>query len=290
MAVRLASIFSPSGSRAKAEAPPVSERDSTIRRLLSGGRLPESFAYFDPSCSSSRTWRTFSLSLLTNQDGHGARFLGTWPRSAMSLRGTVYPLPPLVPRTSATGCSPLLPTPRAAEREARQGKRTPSQEAGTHGKSLYAEVQTLALLPGALRTRSTPPTPKAADGEHSPNLAKALTLLPTPCARDWKGEGYEGQLPTEIPKLLPTPRAAVDKEHGPNGQHWAELRPIVESLSGGASTSPPSEDGSKPSGLRLSPWFVEWMMGAPHGWSDPDCPLSATEFRSKLGISSESDS
>jgi hypothetical protein len=33
--------------------------------------------------------------------------------------------------------------------------------------------------------------------------------------------------------------------------------------------------------LRLSPWFVEWMMGAPEGWSDPDCPLSATEFSSR---------
>ena len=34
-------------------------------------------------------------------------------------------------------------------------------------------------------------------------------------------------------------------------------------------------------GMALNPSFVEWMMGAPDGWSDPDCPLSATEFSSK---------
>ena len=33
--------------------------------------------------------------------------------------------------------------------------------------------------------------------------------------------------------------------------------------------------------MALNPSFVEWMMGAPDGWSDPDCPLSATEFSSK---------
>lgn len=37
----------------------------------------------------------------------------------------------------------LLPTPRASENENRQTKRTPSQEAGTHGLSLAAEVTSL---------------------------------------------------------------------------------------------------------------------------------------------------
>jgi hypothetical protein len=27
-------------------------------------------------------------------------------------------------------------------------------------------------------------------------------------------------------------------------------------------------------------------MGLPEGWSDPDCPLSATEFKSRWGYSS----
>lgn len=54
----------------------------------------------------------------------------------------------------------LLPTPRASERENRQTKRTPSQEAGDHGLCLAAEV--IELLP------------------------TGGGLLPTPAARDWK--------------------------------------------------------------------------------------------------------
>lgn len=43
----------------------------------------------------------------------------------------------------------LLPTPRASANENRQTKRTPSQEAGTHGKCLAAEM---ANLPAAARS------------------------------------------------------------------------------------------------------------------------------------------
>lgn len=167
------------------------------------------------------------------------------------------------------------------------------------------------------------------------DFVAALALLPTPCARDWKGQGYEGQLPTELAllptpvanddnkspeahmamkrrmkggerkritslsvlarngfrqpdedvRLLPTPRARVDKEHGADGKHWGELRPVVESLSNGASTNPPSDAGKRSPGLLLNPSFVEWMLGAPDGWSDPDCPLSATEFKSRSATS-----
>jgi hypothetical protein len=39
--------------------------------------------------------------------------------------------------------------------------------------------------------------------------------LPTPAARDWKGEGYAGQLPNAV-ALLPTPRATDGTKGGPN--------------------------------------------------------------------------
>ena len=62
------------------------------------------------------------------------------------------------------------------------------------------------------------------------------------------------------------------------------LSDIAEKLaqSIGESTTRPSNDGkTSPAEMALNPSFVEWMMGAPDGWSDPDCPLSATEFSSK---------
>jgi hypothetical protein len=62
----------------------------------------------------------------------------------------------------------------------------------------------------------------------------------------------------------------------------AAVRPSLESLATGASTPERSSDGKKSPAPLLNPCFVEWMLGLPEGWSDPDCPLSATEFRSRL--------
>jgi hypothetical protein len=235
------------------------------------------------------------------------------------LSGTVFQLRPSVPLTAVTGSSPLLPTPRASLNELRTGKRTPSQEAGKHGRYLSSEV---------------------------------MRLLPTPCARDWKGEGYKGQLPTEM-RLLPTPnaslcnyeeepetweprRAAAAERHGNNGigmplpialkllptptsasngnaadperanerrqeakaKHGRIFGRTLEEVSAsiGATTSPPSGAGKPSTGLRLSPSFVEWMMGTPvcgecgRGWTDPNCPHSATAFIPTSGVLSASTS
>lgn len=151
-----------------------------------------------------------------------------------------------------------------------------------------------------------------------------FSLLPTPCARDWKGEGYEGQLPTEMLKLLPTPTSASYKQGGTAAEQTAikrglKLLPTPTSMDGrgsrgykldgtpyseqsgvtltdaalstGVTMNSQSGDGKRSSaGLALNPWFVEWMMGAPEGWSDPDCPLSATEFSSRQAGSADAES
>lgn len=122
----------------------------------------------------------------------------------------------------------LLPTPRASENENRQTKRSPSQEAGTHGKCLAAEVAHLLPTPTA--------TPYG--NNQSPSLdSLAPTLLPTPTVADARGtrnfqpdgtpysSGY-GITLTDATTLLPTPRAT-------DGQ-----------MSGGASTNPPSDAGN----------------------------------------------
>ncbi|GAA0423921.1 hypothetical protein GCM10010357_51750 [Streptomyces luteireticuli] len=50
----------------------------------------------------------------------------------------------------------LLPTPRASPNEDRQTRRTPSQEAGTHGRSLAAEVCTVAADAPSRNLRPAP--------------------------------------------------------------------------------------------------------------------------------------
>lgn len=464
MALRLASIFSSEASPAREEAPPATDRASTIQRLLSGGRWPESFAYYGPDSSSSRTWRTSSLSEepvdrtdayvaglidgegsiyidrqyltpkleigMTKAEGllaelaeryggkvrrqkrHEARadlfrwtvlgealepmlcrvgphlrlkgeqaqlvlkvceiraelparangsrtwnptakarvekirlrisalnrkgptttpappvggvwrraqtsllapsgepFSGSWTRSGMCAHGTVYPLPPLAPRTSVTGSSssPLLPTPRQDPRDATP--RTPREDwRPSLGEALLptplAQQKGPSSKPGA-KAQGGPalhhvllPTPVRQDGKNATAPSQAgrnsppLThvLLPTPTATTGgdgqRPDGMRKLLEPEMRRLLPTPTATpYGNNQSPSG--GAAVRPSLESLAAsGATTKPPSNDGKKSPAPLLNPCFVEWMLGMPEGWSDPDCPLSATEFRCRLATSS----
>jgi hypothetical protein len=201
--------------------------------------------------------------------------------------GTVYPLRPSAPLTDVTGSSPLLPTPVA-----NPTGRTPEQH----------------LLMRASMGRKS-----------ATDLEVALKLLPTPAAW-YQGEGIESWearrerekakgrngngfgVPLDMAiKLLPTPMSRDGRPDGSQNRLGAgsvaagggksvEQVALEEWLSNGAISSPPSDDGSASTDLRLSPWFVEWMMGAPDGWSDPDCLLSATEFKSRWASSPASTS
>lgn len=113
-------------------------------------------------------------------------------------------------------------------------RRTPSQENGSHGRSLAAEIG---------------------------------SLLPTPVARDAHGARQQTAL---------NPR---------NGEGTSPTLSDLEYRWNGAATAPRSNTGPRYTENRpgLSPGFVEWMLGAPQGWTDPDCLLSATEFSSKQG-------
>ncbi|MCC9707957.1 hypothetical protein E4N62_23480 [Streptomyces sp. MNU76] len=76
--------------------------------------------------------------------------------------------------TDLTFSGALLPTPRASENENRQTKRTPSQEAGTHGKCLAAEV---ASLPDPAPTSASTARPsRAGKGSSGAPLPGQLTL------------------------------------------------------------------------------------------------------------------
>jgi hypothetical protein len=131
------------------------------------------------------------------------------------------------------------------------------------------------------------------------SLKQTIRLLPSPRANDGirprvstASEGWGKpleQVTTELPKLLPTPttrdaanarNATANRSPGSRGHSGTTLADVAY-LWSGASTDPPSDGGRPSTDLRLSPWFVEWMMGLPDGWSDPDCALSATEFKSR---------
>jgi hypothetical protein len=145
------------------------------------------------------------------------------------------------------------------------------------------------------------PTPTAADGT---KVARNKTSGRKPDSKHHTGTTMQDVAYEWAVKLLPTPvanmehrrdqvnPAAVRRFHDSKKQN--ELTGALGSLSSGASTSPPSVDG-KPSTAqrpRLSPEFVEWMMGTPRcnecgrGWTDSACPHSVTAFTSTSAGSS----
>lgn len=211
-----------------------------------------------------------------------------------------------------TGCSPsLLPTPRASENEQRTTKRTPSQEAGTHGKHLAAEVMSLLPTPTVNDARNL--SAPSQEDRNGPGLPTVIRLLPTPVAHD-DGKtpeahlamkaGMDGGPRSQITsltvlakagfrqpvKLLPTPV----KGDGKGSRQATAKNPRCDSPTltdlawSGELTTPPSAAGSASTAPRptLSPDFVGWMMGTPAcsvcgaEWTDPDCPHSVTEFTS----------
>lgn len=166
-----------------------------------------------------------------------------------------------------------------------------------HGASLSIETLRLLKTPTAqlaVNGGSQHPDKRTAGG-HGPTLADEVEhLLPTPKARDWKGLGpadYERHEPplTAAVTLMPTPRATrggsgAETMYGlgaervddgrPQGQvvieapDFGDYNAAVERWSHviGRPAPSPTEPTGKSGAHRLSPRFVEWMMGLPDGW------------------------
>jgi DNA (cytosine-5)-methyltransferase 1 len=142
-----------------------------------------------------------------------------------------------------------------------------------HGKSLDIEAQRLFSTPQARDHKGRP-----ADGYNTACLVRDVEdlagehLLPTPRAT-------RGGSATETVVLLPTPRATDGTKGGPNQrgssgdlmlpsavQDWREYATAIrrQEQAFGRPAPQPTEPG-KNGQPRLSPAFVEWLMGLPAG-------------------------
>ncbi|MEV8029217.1 hypothetical protein [Cellulosimicrobium funkei] len=129
---------------------------------------------------------------------------------------------------------------------------------------------------------------KAAHGNgngHGNSLhIEAPRMLPTPTTQPTTGNGHARNLGGEVRDLLPTPSVA-DVEGGRkhrsgarsdelllNGiaheQAFGQYAPAIERWETvlGRPAPAPTEPTGKGGAHRLSPRFVEWMMGLPDGW------------------------
>lgn len=218
----------------------------------------------------------------------------------------------------------LLPTPNAYESdpseefldEIREGldPSDPNHRLYLEDRKWMSQRTLSRVVPALL------PTPTAEDSERGPDessrqggtsLEGTARMLPTPQASDASGGRYdktaweenEGRRPSGAKaskplgtavRMLPTPtssdgigsrRSTARTEEWTSNTGTTLTDAALEST--GESTAPQSDAGKSSSGgLRLSPSFVEWLMGAPDRWTDPDCLLSATEFSSRPAGSS----
>ncbi len=202
---------------------------------MSDGSGPNLSAVFATYDHDTSSWRTCQRSLLPTADGHSEKFSGTWPRSGTMQNGQCTERETWGPRTDATG-SGLLPTPTASEAKGPAGV---FNKASASGRSLSTRAH--------------------------------LGMLPTPTANDHKLAGYQGD---KHGNWWPTLAGAVGAASMPT--------PTANDAKNG--TFPPSqqERDSLPGELirrgargRLSPQFVEWLMGVPIDWT---LPCGATEY------------
>ena len=101
---------------------------------------------------------------------------------------------------------------------------------------------------------------------------KECSLLPTPAARDWRGTG-----PSELKRNTPSLAAVTHYFPKPHKPHktGGGYTPAIERWERvlGRPAPPPEHEG------RLSPRFIEWMMGLPQGWVTDTDTTRAQQLR-----------
>ena len=120
-------------------------------------------------------------------------------------------------------------------------------------------------------------TPVAADSANremyvnsrgEPNLSGQVKLWPTPQARDWKGpqgQSYKGNA-TDLPqaiKMYPTPATGAGMCGGTG--NFQQLKKLKEQ---GVISEDERRNMSQGNGGQLNPYWVEWLMGFPPGWTE----------------------
>lgn len=146
---------------------------------------------------------------------------------------------------------------------------------------------------GPRRSMNLLPTPKASDGPNggpgmrngrgdADALPGVVALLPTPVAMD--AAGARNSTANRSPDAKPAnigdtlSDVAYRADFGPYAAAVARWEAVL-----GRPAPPPTEPG-RDGRPRLSPRFVEWMMGLPTGWvTDPDIGLTRAQQLKALG-------
>lgn len=132
-----------------------------------------------------------------------------------------------------------------------------------HGKSLSLDAQRLLPTPRATDGSKGGPNQRGSKGDLMLPSA-AVQLLPTPRAQHGEDRNQRIYLrPLEQPQNLENALARTTHELHDFGPYTAAVRRWEAVVDRPAPMATEVDHNGRP---RLSPRFVEWMMGLPHGW------------------------
>jgi hypothetical protein len=184
-----------------------------------GPELLEPLAIYDPASS---CWK-MSGGMFPSDSMPS---LATLPPWGMTHGGELFELPMPEPPTGEPASSSLLPTPKTTDE-----KNSSPADAERNSPGLRA-VDALLATPQSRDHKGVP-----SDGFNQSNLARDVSLLPTPAVNDM-GAG-------KTPEQWDEWTAKMQAKHGNGNGHGASLH--IEAARIGANTPPPSTDGPQSS-------------------------------------------
>ena len=232
----------------------------------SGRILRDWLAYYDHATSSWKT-RQACLPLEIPQGQRSPRSSAIWPRSGMTVSGTLYPRPTLVRPTSAN-VSGLWPSPNAHDSGFNPDTLKPVDKEGNtpeHPNQRWYHPTTGRLVQkGLTQVAQIWPTPTALDDRVTrTTMGRGLDNLTLQGAVAGISESDRKR---HAKKQWPTPTAQDAKNDGGPSQWERNSDPLnvaVKRWPTLTSSPPPLEERGS-----LNPTWVEWLMGYPSGWTD----------------------
>ena len=248
----------PEDSRASHSALPGNDGGGQTN-VTAGRQQSNAYAWYDRAV---RCWRTFQVSLLADTS---EPFSETWPKAGLIVGGKCYRLPKLERRISGIG-SGLLPTPVAPNGGRQHNLDNLTLDGNTlyrqDGSKAQMYLQTYVRMwptprayshnpesnrPGIsaldIRVRGMYqdnrrywPTPTKSDGTVGPgnsgreggdNLRTAVSMFPSPAARDYRSPNKNGNMKDQLPNVVGgqlNPTWVEWLMGWPLG--WTDLRPL----------------------------------------------------------------
>jgi len=184
-------------------------------------------------------------------------FVLAWDASAGADPGWLDRRATADARGAVTDRVTLLPSPRTSD----------TNGAGVHGDGGLDLRTAVSLLPTPRATDGTKGGPNQRGSSGDLMLPSAVTLLPTPAAQEPGGTAeqyharlaaHDGREATFLPLSMAVQEEARFGQYAPAIARWEAVL--------GRPAPAPTEPTGKGGAHRLSPRFVEWLMGLPDGW------------------------